>query len=212
MAGAIGYGFQNTDPSKNIQLDSAVALALGGMMTARWGANMATKFPARLLKLGLGCYMICVAPLVYIKASLNQTDLNKVEITKSIADDTEDGRAQNIASSCCIGLFSGFFAGLLGVGGGSVVVPALCVTSDMSYHSALGTSLFAMTLPAIVGTYTHYCNGHVVTKIAPMLATGSLIGAYLGGKFASSSIPEDQLRLGFTSLTLLLGVRSLIKR
>lgn len=212
IAGAIGYGFQNADPSKNVQMDSAVALAVGGMMTARWGANMATKIPSRLLKRGLGCYMICVSPLVYIKASLNEKNtMVKETLTESLVEDTVDRGARNIVYSGLIGLFSGFLAGLLGVGGGSVVVPALCVTSDMSYHSALGTSLFAMTLPAMVGTYTHYRNGHVVTKIAPALASGSLIGAYLGGKFASSSLPEDQLRLGFSTLTLVLGIRTLIK-
>ncbi len=91
-------------------------------------------------------------------------------------------------------------------------MPALCLTSDMSYHSVLGSSLFAMMMPAAIGIYTHHQNFHVMTQVAPALASGSLIGAYLGGMVSSSLLNEDQLRLGFSGLTLFLGLRAFIKR
>jgi len=209
MAGAIGYGFQNKDTHKNVDLQSGLALAFGGMLTARWGANIASKVPARLLKIGLGSYMICISPLVYMKGSLNKDKREK--FTASTSEGVINNGVLSIAYSGLIGIFSGFIAGLLGVGGGSIVVPALCFTTDMSYHSVLGTSLFAMTLPAMVGTYTHYRNFNVLTKMAPALASGSLLGAYLGGKYSTSYLHEDQLRLGFSSLTLFLGLKTVMK-
>jgi uncharacterized membrane protein YfcA len=174
---------------------------------------MATHIPAKILQRGLGCYMICVAPLVYAKTSWIQNHTQKKELLDmdTMEGVIKRGDYDNMISSGLIGLVSGFFAGMLGIGGGSIVVPALCVASDMSYHAALGTSLCAMTMPAIVGTYTHFRNGNVVSNIAPALASGSLVGAYLGGKFASTNIPEDKLRLAFSSLMLLLGVRTLRK-
>ena len=114
-----------------------------------------------------------------------------------------------------IGVGSGFLAGLFGVGGGTLVVPALAIfhaDEITTHHQALGTSLAAMTLPAIVGTYTHWSVGNVTMRngIAPALAIGALLGASVGGKTALQ-IPESTLQWGFSALLTVLGVRTLWK-
>jgi uncharacterized protein len=93
---------------------------------------------------------------------------------------------------------------------GAVVVPALSLTMDMDHYEALGTSLCAMVLPAVVGTATHYGRGNVVMGVAPGLALGAFAGAYLGGRLALS-IPEDNLKYGFSGLMVALGLRTLLK-
>lgn len=52
-----------------------------------------------------------------------------------------------------------FLAGLFGVGGGAVTVPALTLCLGVSHYQALGTSLAAMVPTAVVGTYTHHTHG-----------------------------------------------------
>ena len=80
----------------------------------------------------------------------------------------------------------------------------------MDHYTALGTSLTAMGLPALVGTMTHYKAGNVNKRIAPFLAIGSLIGAYGGGKIGTR-VDEDLMRKGFSGLMLGLGIRTIVK-
>ena len=108
------------------------------------------------------------------------------------------------------GLGSGFMAGLLGVGGGAVVVPALTLCTSMDHYTALGTSLAAMVFPAIVGTATHFKKGNVNLRVAPALAVGALVGAYGGGRLGVH-VEEDLLRYGFSGLMLGLGLKTFFK-
>jgi uncharacterized protein len=117
---------------------------------------------------------------------------------------------QRILAPAAIGVVSGFLAGLFGVGGGTLVVPALTVCTDCTHYQALATSLAAMALPAIMGTRTHYLAGNVVMKVAPALATGAFVGAYCGGKIGLK-IDETVLQWGFSGLLLVLGVRTIVK-
>ncbi len=80
----------------------------------------------------------------------------------------------------------------------------------MDHYSALGTSLTAMSLPAMVGTFTHYQAGNLNLRVAPFLALGSIIGAYGGGKIGVK-VDENYLRVGFSGLMVTLGVRTLLK-
>ena len=187
-----------------MDLYSAAAIAVSGMLTARYGARYSNKLSQKQLKKALGIFMIGVAPIVPLKPYL----IASKDTFKNGDDDSS--RAKIVGISSCIGLFSGFMAGLLGVGGGAVVVPALTLFTPMDHYTALGTSLTAMGLPALVGTMTHYKAGNVNKRIAPFLAIGSLIGAYGGGKIGTR-VDEDLMRKGFSSLMLGLGIRTIVK-
>ena len=236
IAGSLSYA---TTPGIDIELDSVAALTTAAMITARAGALTTTTLSERRLKLWLGVFMLAVAPLVPAKAYLTEWLADEHDGSKgddngagdgekighvgsaSSNEETEDDedataqylsaeRIQRLAMSGTIGLGSGFLAGLFGVGGGAVVVPALSVATDLSHYQALGTSLMAMTLPACVGTMTHYQRGNVAMRVAPALAAGAFAGAYLGGKLGTQ-IEEDKLRWGFSGLMLTLGLRTITK-
>lgn len=214
IAGALGYGLHDV-----VDLDYAAALATCGMITARLGAAATAKLSEKRLRVALGIFMLCVAPLVPAKAYIARMHHDPPEEPhykeKSNDDEEEEEselytRLRRVVPAGMIGLGSGFLAGLFGVGGGAVVVPALAVVTDMTHYQALGTSLCAMSLPAIVGTFTHYQRGNVAMRIAPALAMGSFMGAYMGGKIGLST-PEDKLRYGFAGLMLFLGTRTLLR-
>jgi uncharacterized protein len=82
--------------------------------------------------------------------------------------------------------------------------------TDLTHHEALATSLAAMILPALSGTYTHYQAGNCVLRVAPFLALGALVGAYVGAK-QSMVTDESVLRWGFATLLVTLGFRTVIK-
>ena len=104
-----------------------------------------------------------------------------------------------------IGILGGIAAGLFGVGGGIVIVPALIYWAGFTQHKATGTSL-AVLLPPIglAATLEYYRYGNVDIRAALILATtmffGSWIGAYLANKMTG-----PHLRLAFGVFVLLLG-------
>jgi uncharacterized membrane protein YfcA len=149
--------------------------------------------------------MIGVAPLVPAKAFLNRS---ATDILEPIDGDVAKSQLERLLPASVIGIFSGFLSGMFGVGGGAIVVPALVLSTDMSHHSALGTSLCAMVLPAMVGTYTHSTRGNVNWRVAPMLALGSAAAAFVGGREVGMNLDEGVLRTGFSCLMFVLGVRT----
>ncbi len=82
-----------------------------------------------------------------------------------------------------IGLAAGWISGLVGIGGGIIIVPALMFFLDFSIQNAQGTSLAAMVPPiGILAAYVFYKNGHVDVKTSALIACGFLLGAFLGAQ------------------------------
>jgi len=209
IAGALGYGLKDV-----AEMDSAFALAAGAMITARIGASYSSKISERTLKKSLGIFMLCVAPIVPAKSYISQRyekDASS-EVKKEGRDIRQDGSdtMKRLIPFTMIGLGSGLATGIYGVGGGAIVVPALTVFTNMTHHEALGTSLLAMALPAVVGTLTHYQKGNVALRVAIPLSVGAFVGAFAGGKLGLN-ISEDKLRYGFSSIMVGMGLRTLLK-
>lgn len=108
-----------------------------------------------------------------------------------------------------IGIITGVFAGMLGIGGGLVVIPALVMVMGMSQQAAQGTSL-AMMLPpiGILAAYNYYKAGHVDIKFALFLSIAFIIGSYFGSKLAVK-LPQDILKKIFGVFLLLVAVKML---
>jgi uncharacterized membrane protein YfcA len=84
-----------------------------------------------------------------------------------------------------IGLCAGIMVGLLGIGGGIVLVPALVHLLHMDQHAAQGTSLFVLLPPIGLGALLEYRKkGDVDFRAGILCALGMLIGGYLGGRIA----------------------------
>ncbi len=111
-----------------------------------------------------------------------------------------------------VGLVAGAFSGLVGVGGGIIIIPALLYILGMSQHDAQGTSL-AILLPPIglMAAYTYYKAGHVNVYYAAIIAITFFIGSYLGAKFAIQ-IPAITLKKIFAIFLLLFGLKLLFEK
>jgi uncharacterized membrane protein YfcA len=105
-----------------------------------------------------------------------------------------------------IGALAGVAAGLFGVGGGVVVVPALIYWAGFSQHLATGTSL-AVLLPPIglAATIEYYRHGNVDIRAAVILAVGMFAGAWAGAHVANQ-MKGPQLRLLFGIFISALGI------
>ena len=108
-----------------------------------------------------------------------------------------------------IGIITGVLAGMLGIGGAIVMIPALVFFMGFSQQMAQGTSLAVMLPPiGIFATYNYWKAGHVDLKIALILAAAFIAGSYFGSKFALN-IPQATLKKIFGGLLLLVAARML---
>jgi uncharacterized protein len=108
-----------------------------------------------------------------------------------------------------IGTITGVMAGMLGIGGGLVVIPALTMIMGLSQQAAQGTSL-AMMLPpiGIIAAYNYYKAGHVDIKFALLLAFAFIVGSYFGSKLAIK-LPQEVLKKVFGIFLLLVAIKML---
>jgi len=106
---------------------------------------------------------------------------------------------QQIITALLIGLSAGVLSGLVGVGGGIIMVPALVFFMQYTQHQAQGTSLAVLTLPVVILAsiyYYHQCQKlgtPIDLKVVGLLAAGFVIGGFFGGKIALS-INQDVLK------------------
>jgi len=108
-----------------------------------------------------------------------------------------------------IGIITGITAGMFGIGGAIIMIPALVFFLGFSQQMAQGTSLAVMLPPiGIIATYNYWKAGQVDLKVAMILALTFLIGSYFGSKFALN-IPQATLKKIFGVLLLLVAARML---
>ncbi len=111
-----------------------------------------------------------------------------------------------------LGVIVGVFSGLVGVGGGIIVVPALIYGFGFSQLLAQGTST-ALLLPPIgvFAAYTYYKNGYVDVRAAALICAGFLVGGYFGAKIAIA-LPKDVVRRLFGGFLLVVSIKMLSGR
>jgi hypothetical protein len=190
IAGAVTYALKDS-----VDVLAAVLLAATAILTARAGARYAYALPEWKLKRAFGGFLIVVSLLLVAKPYLAHFS-HPVE------------GWPKITVLLLTGVFSGFLAGMMGVGGGTVMVPAMVLLAGFGQHMAQGSSLLAMVPAGAVGAFTHYRLGNVETKYLAGLIPGILIGAYFGGSIALL-LPEGTLRVVFAAVLSITGVRYL---
>ncbi|CAN5307753.1 hypothetical protein BH24CHL10_BH24CHL10_11110 [soil metagenome] len=119
--------------------------------------------------------------------------------------------APEILALLAIGLTAGTLAGLLGIGGGVLMVPAMVLITGFDQHVAQGTSLLVIIPAAAVGSFTHHRHGRLALRDAAALTIGGVLGALLGSMTALSLDEELLMRL-FAVLLLLIAARMLMTR
>lgn len=114
---------------------------------------------------------------------------------------------QTILIVILIGIAAGMLSGLVGIGGGLIIVPALVYFLGMSQHSAQGTSLGLILLPVgILAVLAYYKQGHVDPKIVGLLAIGFVAGSFFGSKI-SLNLPQETVKKIFAVLMIIIAVK-----
>lgn len=121
---------------------------------------------------------------------------------------------QLVITALSIGLAAGMLSGLVGIGGGIIMVPALIFFMNYTQHQAQGTSLAVLTLPVVILAslyYYHQCQKlgtPIDLKIVGLLAAGFIVGAFFGSKIALV-INQDALKKIFAVILLYTAIKML---
>ena len=106
-----------------------------------------------------------------------------------------------------VGVIVGFLSGLLGIGGGILMVPALVYLWRHNMQIAVGTSLAVMIPTTIAGTLRHFSYGNVDWRTSAVLAGGAIIGAYLLGAPLAEHLPSETLKRIFGVVLIVSGLQ-----
>jgi len=188
IAGAITYTVNGS-----IDLKAAVLLALTAVMTAPLGARYCNALSQRNLKKYCGAFLLFCAVLLFLKPYLTES----IGIVPAYA---------KVIILLITGGMTGFLSGLMGVGGGTIMIPVMVILTGFTQHVAQGTSLLVMVPTGAIGAFTHWKMGNVEKTILWGLIPGILCGTYLGGN-AANIIPNDTLRLIFAGMLIFVGAR-----
>ncbi len=116
---------------------------------------------------------------------------------------------QTIIILILVGIAAGMLSGLVGVGGGIIIVPALVFFLGFSQKMAQGTSLGILLLPVgILGLIQYYKQGYVDLKVVLIISLAFLFGSYFGSKIALK-LPQDTIRKIFAVFMILIAVKLL---
>ncbi len=123
-----------------------------------------------------------------------------------------------LAVYCFLGALAGIMAGLLGIGGGTVVVPMLVfafgwqkLPPEIIIHLAIGTSLASIMFTAVSSSLAHHRRGGVDWNVVKSIALGILVGTY-GGSFIAAHIPARYLQIFFVCFLLYVATNMLLNK
>jgi uncharacterized membrane protein YfcA len=118
----------------------------------------------------------------------------------------------NIFLYILLGLVAGIFSGLIGIGGGIIIVPALVLLFGLSQHTAQGTTLALMVPPiGLLAAWAYYKQGFVDLKIAAFVCLGFFVGGLLGAEFANV-ISDQLLKRIFGVVLLVVSVKMILTK
>jgi len=116
---------------------------------------------------------------------------------------------QTVIILLLIGIASGVLGGMVGIGGGIIIMPALIYFLGFSQLQAQGTSLALILLPVgILGVIQYYKQGYVEWNVVLVLAAGFIAGGYLGSRI-SLSLPQETVKKCFAVLLIIMAIKML---
>jgi hypothetical protein len=119
----------------------------------------------------------------------------------------------DILIAVVVGLVAGVISGMLGVGGGTITIPAMVLLlggeQHIEQHTAQGIALAAMMFTALVGSFIHYRQGNVKLSTVFLIIPSAVAFSYLGA-WAAGKVSAEWLTRAFAIFLLLIGCRMLL--
>lgn len=109
-----------------------------------------------------------------------------------------------------LGLVAGIFGGMLGIGGGTILIPVLVYIFGLTQHQAQGTTLAIMVPPiGLLAALRYYYSGNVKLGMAAFICIGFFVGGLIGAHFIQN-VSEPLLKKLFGIFLLVISMRMIL--
>jgi uncharacterized membrane protein YfcA len=199
-----------------VRYKAALLIAGAGIVCSPLGLWLAQRTPNRPLTIMFAFVLMYVAFRVY-QRSLPPSTESKTPVTSKPPPcllDVNRGKL-NWTAPCAwaltvSGIVAGGLSGLLGVGGGFVMVPALQRYTNLTAQSVLATSLAVIALVSISGVAASSAAGHLQWTVAIPFSIGALVGMVCG-RLIAARLAGPHLQKGFAAVSMVVAVALLVK-
>jgi uncharacterized membrane protein YfcA len=175
----------------NVDWYIALWLAIGAVVGAVIGTRLLHVLPQRTLAIIFIAVLVASALRLFLAAD---------------ADGRGELSPASIVALVVVGLVTGILAGLLGVGGGIIMVPAMILLFDIEPVIAKGTSAAVIIAAAIMGTWRNRANDNTDLRAAAVIGVSGIVTAAIGGTLADR-MSDDLSNVLFATLLLIVAAR-----
>jgi uncharacterized protein len=216
VAGAAAIGALHGFKKGLLRFRAAALIAVSGMLAAPLGQYAAQRLLERYLIMLFALVMLLVA--VRLWRSNSAQTLGDDEVLDSarprkinLKTGRIDWNMSSVITLILIGLLTGFTTGLLGVGGGFIIVPALLRCSNITLDGIVATSLMVIALVSGGAFLSAWTTGQVVfSSSAALFVAGASIGMLLARHYATH-LPKHYVLRAFAGLIVLVSLLLLYK-
>ena len=201
--------------AKILRYKAAGLMAIFGLILSPWGLWAAQKVPNPPLLISFSVLLVFVSLRLLIQASkeIHGYPVKKSTPPPCLLDQSIGKLIWTIPCARALviaGSIAGFLSGLLGVGGGFIIVPALRKYTDLPMKSVVATSLGVLAIISTGGAILSALAGNLNLAIATPFAVG-VLGGLLLGKILESKISGVGIQQIFSIFTLLVAIGLFIK-
>jgi len=180
---------------KLVECKMGIPLVIAAIPMTFVGAHLTYKVPDHFIALLIGLFLIVLGIQRIYKPSVTPI--------------ARTGKQKAILGFLAGGVI-GFLIGLLGIGGGSLVVPTLLLLGLSPKHAA-ATSAFVTSISTLSGSAAHWKMGTVPISIVIATALAAIIGSQLGARFMTKRLPERLMSVLLGILLILIGSIFIVK-
>jgi len=215
IASSAGIGALLAYRNKTLRYRAALLIGLAGLTTAPLGLWLAHQVPNRPLAALFGLILIGLSMHFFLKAIFDKEGSQSKPNDNAICQLNDITGKLSWTRPCfltllSVGAVSGFLSGLLGVGGGFVIVPALRRYTNLSTNSIISSSLGVMAIIAISSAGISAFAGTLNLPIATLFSAGAVIGLLISRQFSQKLNPL-RIQQIFASFIFLVGIYMLYK-
>lgn len=188
FVGALPFAFRRQVSWRNVLL-----FGLPGMVGAYLGAYLSQFMPGALQLAIFAGVMLLAAVMMFRRQAPSCDEVENRAYWKVMID----------------GLGVGVLTGIVGVGGGFLIVPALVLLGGLPMHLAIGTSLLIISVKSVSGfvKYIDVLGGvdSIHWDLLLLFSAIGIVGSFVGGKLGAY-VPQDRLKRGFAVFLVVMGV------
>lgn len=185
-----------------LRIKTSALIAIGIVIGVVFGSKIALSIPSGTLKQLYGLFLIYVSIQFIGIYEIIRVKLFKLQPSEKHSENEN----YNIFAMILLGIIAGILAGLFGIGGGLIIVPALIGIFHYPTKLATAASLGALLLPVgLPGVIMYYNSGQLDILSAAIVALGIVIGSIFGARIAIN-LPSKLVKQYFGAFLLLVAI------